>query len=161
VNPDHIRVCIEVRKMLHDAIVRENSFCFTGAVPRDHAAYAYTYYDYNDNPIYHGYTTNALNRAKEHRSKAPWATWVTDVRYRKCRSAHSARKLESRLQRFIPSLCHVNGLTRTYHGENWSILEDKYKDNHVTGTCRQPGGLCDPAVVIEWLSSYTGLESAA
>ncbi|MGH3406411.1 MAG: hypothetical protein ACRDRJ_28510 [Streptosporangiaceae bacterium] len=97
--------------------------------------------------IYHGYTTNARQRAGEHRKKAPWASWVESVRYRPCRSARVARKLETRLQRMVPSLCHASGITRTYHGEDWS--ERDHPSNHVTGTCRLPGGCCSPEYIAE------------
>lgn len=111
--------------------------------PADYGVYAYTYFDGLGYPLYHGYTTNARQRAGDHFKKAPWASWAEDVRYRKCSTVHSARRLESRLQRMIPSLCHASGRTRTYHGEDWSDIDCETKINHVTGHCRLPGGVCD------------------
>ena len=145
----------------HDEYVKENRACFEDYVPDDLGAYVYTYHAGDGCPLYHGYTTNARQRAEKHRKLAPWASWVEDVRYRKCSSPHAARKLESRLQRKVDSLCH-NHRTRTYHGEDWSERDKQYPVNHVTGTCRLPGGSCNPEYLADFVArSFDAADVAA
>jgi predicted GIY-YIG superfamily endonuclease len=135
-------------QLWHDDYVSRNRAVFLELPPDDRGIYVYTYYDGTDYPLYHGYTTDAQQRAETHLKKAPWASWTQDVRYRECGSPQQARKLESRLHRKVESMCG-NGTGRggqlTHHGEDWSVLDREYKINHVTGTCRLPGGACDPA----------------
>lgn len=144
---DLLAIALAFAQMNHDDYIARNRAIFFELPPDDFDVYAYTYYDGNDDPIYHGYTTDARQRASEHQKKAPWASWVERVRYRRCPDARSARRLESRLQRKVPSLCHVNGRTMTYHGADWSEIDKKLKINHVTGDCRLPCGLCDPGEI--------------
>jgi hypothetical protein len=122
------------------AIIRIRTI-FKVEPPTDDGVYVYTYYDALGNPIYHGYTSNARKRALDHFRSAPWAGWVDEVRYRRCTSPKKAYALEQRLQRVMPSLCHASGITRTYHGEDWTA-KDGCTD-HLKGTCRLPGGICD------------------
>jgi len=141
-----------VTRLSHSLYVENNRVCFEDDVPQDDGNYVYTYYDGDGYPLYHGYTTDARRRAGEHRARAPWASWVESVRYRPCRTAKAARKLESRLQRLVPSLCHVYGRTRAYHGEDWSDIDRAHPVNHVTGTCRLPGGSCDAGHLLSLLA---------
>jgi len=94
----------------HDDFVERNRAIFLEFPPDDFAPYAYTYYDGNGTPIYNGYTTDARRRAKEHFKYAPWASWIEDVRYRRCTTAKAARRLESRLGKKIPAT-HITAWT--------------------------------------------------
>ena len=53
----------------HDEYIERNRRCFEDDVPDDFEPYAYTYYDGNGYPSYHGFTTNARQRALVHRKK--------------------------------------------------------------------------------------------
>lgn len=156
---DEIRATIErLVEHKHDYAVALHRRIFFEYPPDDHGCYVYTYYDLFGNVLYHGYTTNARQRAKEHQRKAPWAAWAETVRYRKCSSPHAARKLERRLQDKIPSLCHMNGMTFAYHGVDWSEHDREMKINHVGGYCKLPGGLCD---VESWMGYATSWPEVA
>lgn len=147
-----VRETVEMMlRMNHDDYVEVNRAVFEDAPPRDDGAYAYTYYDGNGEALYHGYTTDAPKRATKHQQKAPWASWVESVRYRKCSTPRIARKLEVRLQKKVPSMCHDGGRTRTCHGEDWSDVDREFKINHVTGDCKLPGGSCD---IDRWVSRW-------
>lgn len=152
-----IERCLLIVKSFHDEDVERNREVFEDDPPRDFGAYAYTYYDGLGNVIYHGMTTDAAKRAQKHQAKAPWASWVQEVRYRPCSSAHSARLLERRLQNKISSLCH-HVITWTHHGEDWP--ETGQPANHVTGTCKLPGGICNPERIAERAKTLIA-ESAA
>lgn len=128
----------------HDNYIARNRSVFFDDPPADFGNYAYRYYDGNGDALYHGYTSHAVQRAKKHYEEAPWASWVQDVRYRRCSTVVAAQKLEGRLQRKVESLCAAGGRTRAYHGQDWSDLDNEFKTNHVTGTCKLPGGICDP-----------------
>lgn len=130
---------------LHDDYVALNKAIFLDFPPDGHGTYVYTYYAGNGYPLYHGYTTNARQRARAHMKLAPWASWAEDVRYRECSSPQQARKLESRLHRKVESTCGQFA----YHGEDWSDIDRRIKINHVTGACRLPGGLCDPGHIAQ------------
>lgn len=156
---DEIRAAIgQIVERKHDDAIALHHRIFSEYPPDDRGCYAYTYYDLFGNVLYHGYTTNARQRAKEHQRKAPWAAWADRVRYRECSSPHSARKLERRLQNKIPSLCHMNGMTFAYHGVDWSEFDREMKINHVGGYCKLPGGLCD---VDSWIKRDASAQEAA
>lgn len=130
---------------LHDDYIALNRAIFLDFPPDDTGTYVYTYYAVDGYPLYHGYTTNARQRARVHLKLAPWASWAEHVRYRECSSPQQARKLESRLHRKVESVC---GRT-AYHGEDWSDVDRRIKVNHVTGACRLPGGICDPGHIAQ------------
>jgi hypothetical protein len=144
----------------HDDAITLHRRIFFEYPPDDDGCYVYTYYANPDEPLYHGYTTSARARAKEHWRKAPWATWAQDVRYRPCSSPRIARKLERRLQDKVPSLCHASGITRTYHGKDWSDIEGDSGINHVRGFCKRPGGHCDVEYWLEWAESLAEAKAA-
>jgi predicted GIY-YIG superfamily endonuclease len=141
--PDVREIVSRAIAIIHDMAIQDHRAIFLEQPPRNHGIYVYTYYDAAGNAIYHGWTANARQRAKKHYEEAPWAAWVSSVRYQRCSTVVSARKLESQLQRMTESLCHPHGLTTNYHGEDWSGIDREFPVNHVTGTCKLPGGICD------------------
>jgi hypothetical protein len=160
-NPlQEVRAALE---LCHRHEVQQNRAVFLEEPPTDHGIYVYTYYFRDGSAIYHGFTADAPERAKTHWKAAPWASWVDYVRYRKCRTVRSGRRLESRLQKQVPSLCHV-GKTRTYHGDRspwWREMDRDGKTNHVLGHCKLPGGVCDAAHMLACISVPQSDDSAA
>ncbi len=59
----------------HDDYIARNRAIFLELPPDDHGVYVYTYYDYDGYPLYHGYTTDARQRARTHLKNAPWSSW--------------------------------------------------------------------------------------
>lgn len=135
-----LTAALAVAQLWHDDYVARNRAAFLEFPPADRGVYVYTYYHGNGYPLYHGYTTDARQRASAHLKKAPWASWAADVRYRECKSPQQARRLESRLHHKVESLCGKFAC----HGQDWSELDREFKINHVTGTCLLPGGCCHP-----------------
>ena len=128
---------------IHDDFIAENRAVFYDYPPDDKGIYAYTYYDCTAYPIYHGYTTDAPQRARDHWRYAPWASWAEYVRYRRCKTVRQARKLEIRVIRKVDCICRTGygkvaafhvGRRGSYRGEEWSARDQEMKFNHVTGT---------------------------
>lgn len=94
-----LAVALTFAQLNHDDHIARNRAIFLELPPYDCGVYVYTYYNGNGYALYHGYTTNARQRAGEHLKRAPWASWAEGVRYRKCTSPQLARKLESRLHK--------------------------------------------------------------
>lgn len=61
-------------QLRHDDYVSRYRAAFGEFPPDDRGVYVYTYYDGSGYPLYHGYTTDAWQRAREHQKKAPWAS---------------------------------------------------------------------------------------
>ena len=141
----------ELIQRRHDDTIAEHHRIFFEYPPDDDGCYAYTYYDGTGYPLYHGYTANARWRAKEHCRKAPWAGWAEYVRYRRCSSPAAARRLERRLQNKVGSFCQPEGMTYSYHGQDWSERDREAKVSHVGDYCKLPGGVCDVKHQIERL----------
>jgi hypothetical protein len=140
---DHLlrQAIAEVLRYRHDEAVAANYAVFHTEPPTDKGTYVYTYYDLTGDPLYHGYTTNAPQRALEHYKRAPWATWAETVRYRLCKTPQQARALEQRLIKKVPCLCSsAPGRVRAFRGCDWSEFDRRHKLNHVTGDCKLPGG---------------------
>ncbi len=141
----------EILNSVHASYVELNQKCFLAYPPDDEGTYVYTYYCVShpdpQYAVYHGLTSDAKKRAKDHYAKAPWASWVQHVRYRRCSTVAQARRLESRLHRKVPSVCAAygehGGPNRTHWGEDWSEFDKSFPINHVTGSCFLEGGTCD------------------